>query len=301
MTDSFDKLTITRLLSELARRDRHRSVFGSPVHEYRLNPVIPASTIEEFEAQHGIRLPDEYRYFITEIGNGGAGPYYGLFPFGQQDDELSWEEGDLTGDVSRPFSHVEAWNLPESFWQQEPDISLDTPPEEEERLLEAWDKIEQEHYFNSTIMNGAIPICHVGCALWQWLVVNGEQKGFVWNDFRTDHRGISPLRNESGRQMSFSDWYMSWLDESLRKSDVMNRIFDLLGRNDKRGAVEIYRDENGCDLAQAERAVNVLAIQHRIIMPRSRRRDFLVAVMMIVVGVVLGVLVGLRRRKLPPR
>jgi hypothetical protein len=63
---------------------------------------------------------------VTEIGNGGAGPYYGLFPFGQHDDSLglrSWEDGNLLGDVSQPFPHVEAWNLPKSFWEQVPDIS----------------------------------------------------------------------------------------------------------------------------------------------------------------------------------
>ena len=115
MPESFDKPTIIRLLSDLERKDRRRSVFGSAVHDYKLNPPIPVSTIEEFEARHGIRLPDDYRHFVTEIGNGGAGPYYGLFPFGQQDDGLSWEQGDLIGDVAQPFPHVEAWNLPVSF------------------------------------------------------------------------------------------------------------------------------------------------------------------------------------------
>lgn len=219
--------TITRLLTQLRRKDSCRSVFGSPTHDYKLNPPISVSTIEEFEARCGIRFPEDYRYFVAEIGNGGAGPYYGLFPFGQIDDGRSWDQGDLVGDVSRPFTHVEAWNLPESFWQQEPDIPPDMPLEEEDRLVEAWDRVEQEHYFNPAIMNGAIPICHLGCGLWHWLVVNGEQKGFVWCDFRSDHRGISPLRDESGRQMTFSDWYISWLNESLSRS-IRKRRRDLL-------------------------------------------------------------------------
>ena len=97
-------------------------------------------------------------------------------------------------------------------------------------------------------MNGAIPICHLGCGLWQWLVVNGDQKCSVWNDFRADHRGISPLRDESGRQMAFSDWYMTWLHDSIRKAEVMNRILDLLDRGDKHGAAELYKEETGSDL-----------------------------------------------------
>lgn len=213
MPEPFDRPTITRLLSELERRDRQRLAFGSAKHDYKLNAPVRVSTVDEFEARHGITLPGDYRRFITEIGNGGAGPYYGLFPFGELEDGLSWEESKLVGDVSQPFPHLEAWNLPVSFWEQFPDISPDTPLEEEERLLAAWDKAELEQYFNPAIVNGAIPICHLGCGLRQWLVVKGEQKGFVWNDFRADHRGLRPLQDESGRQMTFSDWYKAWLSD----------------------------------------------------------------------------------------
>jgi hypothetical protein len=103
---SFNEPTIARLLSQLRQKDRQRSLFGSAKHFYKVNPPIPLSTIEEFEARHGISLPGDYRLFITEIGNGGAGPYYGLFPFGQLEDRRSWGEGDLVGDVSQPFPHV---------------------------------------------------------------------------------------------------------------------------------------------------------------------------------------------------
>lgn len=296
MPESFDKPTIIRLLSDLERKDRHRSVFGSAVHDYKLNPPIPVSTIEEFEARHGIRLPDDYRYFITEIGNGGAGPAYGLFPFGQVEDGRSWEEGDLVGNVSQPFPHVEAWNLPDSFWAQEPDPPPDISAEEEDRMLEAWDKLLEEHYWNPAIMNGAIPICSLGCGLDQWLVVNGEQKGFVWNDYRADYRGLLPVCNALGGQATFSDWYMSWLDESLRKAGVMNRIFDLLDRGDALAAALAYREEHDCDPAQAQRAVHVLAARHRIVKPRSRRRDLLTLLGLIVAGVLLGVVIALLRR-----
>jgi predicted ATPase with chaperone activity len=55
----------------------------------------------------------------------------------------------------------------------------------------------------------------LGCALRQWLVINGEQRGFVWDDYRADEAGIEPLRDSAtGNQMTFADWYMSWLDEA---------------------------------------------------------------------------------------
>ena len=293
MPEPFDKPNITRLLSELERKDRHRSVFGSLVHDYKLNPPIPVSTIEEFEARHGVRLPDDYRYFISEIGNGGAGPYYGLFPFGQQDDGLSWEQGDLVGDVSQPFPHVEAWNLPVSFWDQEPDIPPGTPLEEQSRLVEEWDEVEQEHYFNSEIMDGAIPICHLGCGLWQWLVVSGEQRGFIWSDYRADHRGIFPLLAKTGSQMTFSDWYMSWLTEAVRAANWASRVADLLTGGKKPRIVSFHAEQTGSEPGQAERAVESIAARCRV---TSRCRDFLTLLGLIVAGVLLGLVIALLRK-----
>ena len=75
MTETLDKPTIFRLLSDLARKDRRRTVSGSAANDYKLNPPVP---------------------------------------------------------------HVEAWNLPESFFEQEPDVPTDTPREEEDRLWEEW-------------------------------------------------------------------------------------------------------------------------------------------------------------------
>ncbi len=64
-------------------------------------------------------------------------------------------------------------------------------------------------------MNGAIPICHMGCNLWQWLVITGDHRGFVWNDCRVDYKGIQPVIDNAGKQMTFSDWYMSWLHQAI--------------------------------------------------------------------------------------
>jgi hypothetical protein len=216
MPESFDKRTVLRLLGELDRRDRQRRVFGSGSHQYKLNPPLEVSVVEAFEERHGIALPGDYRLFITEISNGGAGPAYGVLPFGKDDDDRDWEGGGLVGDPSKPFSHSTAWNLPESFWHGAPDPPPGTPLEEEDRLMEAWDRELEAHYWNPAIMDGAVPICHLGCALRQWLVINGEQRRFVWNDFRVDNRGLSPVLGGSGEPMTFADWYMTWLDDSIR-------------------------------------------------------------------------------------
>src|SRR5690349_2207322 len=98
MPEPLDKPTVLRLLGELDRRDRRHRVFGSGSHQYRLNPSLPVAVIEAFEERHGVSLPEDYRHFLAEIGDGGAGPYYGVFPSGKDDDDRDWDGGGLVGD-----------------------------------------------------------------------------------------------------------------------------------------------------------------------------------------------------------
>jgi hypothetical protein len=211
----FEKTAIIEALDALDKKDPKRKLFGSETHQYRLNTPLPIKTIEAFETKHSITLPKDYRYFITAVGNGGAGPYYGLFRFGEHDDlhdYCKWKDGILVGDFSKKFSHTKAWNLPDKFFRDEEfEPGPDASAEEEERLHEEWSKRLEEYYWNSAIMSGAIPICHLGCAYRHWLVINGKQKGFVWGDDRADEKGIYPLRNSSRKQVTFADWYLSWL------------------------------------------------------------------------------------------
>ncbi|MGE5194321.1 MAG: SMI1/KNR4 family protein [Deltaproteobacteria bacterium] len=295
---NLDKQVILDMLKRLRRRDRTRRLFGAAEHDYRLNPPVSVSVVEKFERTHGIVLPEDYRYFITEIGNGGAGPYYGLFPFELHDGSLSLPEcdgGDLIGDVSKPFPHAKGWNLPRSFWDQEPEIPHGTLAEED-RMVAEWDQVEQEHYWNPSIMNGAIPICHLGCALRQWLVVSGDQRGFIWSDYRADRRGIFPLQARSGRPMSFSDWYLSWLNESLRATSFGNRIADFL-RGGKQVKVISFHEEDDLKLRQAGQLADAIAAPRQVAHRGSRRRDLLAALILIAAGVVLGVAIALRRRR----
>lgn len=203
-------------LKELAKKDRKRKVFGASSHDYRLNPPIDVNVVESFEAGHGVTLPEDYKRFITEIGNGGAGPFYGLFPFGH-DDDGSWRIGILVGDVGKPFPHAESWNHDDSLWEREPDIYEGITEEEEDRLNEEWDTLLEAEYWNPNVVSGAIPICHLGCALRQWLVVNGEQRGYVWTDYRADQAGLFPLKNSKDQPMSFTDWYLAWIEEPEMK------------------------------------------------------------------------------------
>lgn len=208
-------------LRTLARLDLDCACFGAKGHWYELNPPLPEEEVALMEAKHRCRFPQEYRQFITEIGNGGAGPAYGVFPLGQQDhghDLSNWEDGyKLIGDLSKPFPLERSWNLPHSFWEQQPDPPEGTPIEDEDRMWEAWNTRLENEYYAPRLTDGAIPICHEGCALRNWLVVTGPLAGTVWRDLRADNGGIHPFLKDDGTPMGFYDWYLDWLHSNLRK------------------------------------------------------------------------------------
>lgn len=48
--------------------------------EISLRPPLEEEQVSTFESAHNISLPSEFRRFITELGEGGYGPTYGLLP-----------------------------------------------------------------------------------------------------------------------------------------------------------------------------------------------------------------------------
>ena len=45
-----------------------------------LRPALAEAAAARFERKHTVVLPAGYRAFLTTLGDGGAGPYYGLEP-----------------------------------------------------------------------------------------------------------------------------------------------------------------------------------------------------------------------------
>jgi SMI1 / KNR4 family (SUKH-1) len=208
---------IVKKLKALKDLDVEFKVFGSGVHQYKLMQPLSIRDFTIVEEKYSCQFPEDYRHFITTIGNGGAGPYYGLLPIEMDDAGDSWDKGYLVGDLTKPFRHSETWNLPESFWKELPDPPAGTPPQEEDLMNEEWDKKLEKEYWNTDIVSGAIPICHEGCAIRNWLVIMGSEMGTIWRDLRVDYQGLIPLKNQDGSKVTFKQWYLNWLDESLNK------------------------------------------------------------------------------------
>lgn len=67
-------------ISRLKEKDKHFRVYGSKSHKYQFRPTLTEDEVSVFEQKYQIKLPEDYRLFLIQIGNGGAGPDYGLSP-----------------------------------------------------------------------------------------------------------------------------------------------------------------------------------------------------------------------------
>ncbi|MCX6848441.1 MAG: SMI1/KNR4 family protein [Verrucomicrobia bacterium] len=184
--------------------------FESNAAEFQCSAVMTEAEVLAFERAHAVRLPEEYRAFLMSVGKGGAGPGYGVFDLGECDegfDFRAWHEGDgFVGTLRLPFPHTAAWN--DLTGMPEDELS-----ETDEAAYEQQRAAFEEDYFAP--LDGAIPICHLGCALRQWLIVSGPEAGHVWEDKRADYEGLSPLQTHGAERVSFYSWYRAWLDEEM--------------------------------------------------------------------------------------
>jgi hypothetical protein len=211
---------IKHKLDSLANRDRSFMVFGAKNHRYQLKPKLTAQQINSVETEYCCRLPNSYRSFLASLGNGGAGPGAGLFPLARHDHFHTlchWKKSSLIGNLAQAFPHTTAWNLPSTFWDQLPNPDHGQNEDEEDQIHLERDALIEQAYWSPHIMNGAIPICHHGCAIRTWLVITGPMKDTIWEDFRCNLEGIKPVMDESNRYIDFLKWYEYWLDESLKQ------------------------------------------------------------------------------------
>ena len=175
---------ILKLLGQAKAKDPDLARFGAYSHQYKLAAPAGEEAIQEFEEQQGIRLPEEYRDFLMLVGNGGAGPYYGLYGLKALKEDLSDSHGGV---------------------MEEPVIYPKMSEEEWDRMAdpEGRRKGEEVHPYA-----GILPIGTQGCTLMTGLMLAGPYRGQVVY-YDEDFCGPPFFAREKG----FLEWYDWQLQE----------------------------------------------------------------------------------------
>lgn len=181
---------ILKLLGQAKAKDPDLARFGAYSHQYKLAVPAGEEAIQKFEEQQGIRLPEEYRDFLMLVGNGGAGPYYGLYGLKALKEDLSDSHG------------VRLYRV-----MKEPVIYPKMSEEEWDRMAdpEGRRKGEEVHPYA-----GILPISIQGCTLMTGLMLAGPYRGQVVY-YDEDFCGPPFFAREKG----FLEWYERWLREVI--------------------------------------------------------------------------------------
>jgi hypothetical protein len=218
---------IRYMLKLLKDLDKKLLVFGSETHQYKSYPQSN-DEIESFESKLGIRLPEDYRQFLQEIGY-GAGPYYGLYSLERSLSVLLSDQGE------------------QETWPPKPSQPFPISrkyAEEQFRLMSEKKAVVFNIFWPA---DGCIPICHEGCSGWHYLVTAGDLVGTVWSRSTPVWNPYHPIDEDwtiapqpsSGLLYSyiyaplwhtprspiptFLDWYRTWLDQCLSDFEELKR------------------------------------------------------------------------------
>jgi hypothetical protein len=179
-------------LAAIRAADPDLERFGASRHRHRLGRRLGKLSVTAFESAHGVTLPDAYRSFLLEVGNGGAGPNYGLFTLdGQGMTDLERDERFRPRYLATGFPHTEAWN---------PNYNPPGRDRPNPALL------SEDEYFDAGWTTGTLVIAEFGCGAFHRLVVAGPARGQVWLDDRASDGGLTP-------ETDFYSWYNNWLND----------------------------------------------------------------------------------------
>ena len=192
----WDRAKIAGRLDFLRRTDPGFTRFGCADHRYLLNEPLTESEVTAFEDLYGVSLPEEYRAFLLQVGDGGAGPFYGIFRLDRSSLPAYYpgcpepREDLLPGFLAGSFPHTRPWKA----WDG--NMAGGRLPE-----------TDDEDYGDPAHIAGSLNLSHEGCGYMVRLVLNGSQRGALWEDGRCSDMGIKPFAP------GFAAWYLRWLSD----------------------------------------------------------------------------------------
>ena len=210
--------------------------FGTYGHGFELSPVLSEEQVRAVERRLGFDFPAEYRSFLLEVGAGGAGPDYGLFPVKPvvpvipvapvvpvaPEQSVPSANAVAPTEADPPARHVAPPFRPERTRELDAHESAEPQraayPDEEEFLRDyrAWDARHDE--LHDALTEGTLCVSEQGCAYYTLLVVTGPERGTMWDDVRAAGEGVVPVERAGKTRVSFAEWYLHWLGHAERQA-----------------------------------------------------------------------------------
>jgi hypothetical protein len=191
MPDQIQKISANHQKILKLPREQLECVFGSDKHMFKINPPATLNQIIEHELKYRFNFPAGYRRFILEVGDGGAGPFFGI------KQQFTAPGGTLRHEEAKHFHRESIYQIP--------------CPEDEEwqNILLGPDYRQIEENDDTIYSQGNMVIFEVGLGIEGVLVLNGPMAGAVCI---TDH-GVTPY--SFWRPPQFLDFYEAWQEAVL--------------------------------------------------------------------------------------
>ena len=204
----FTRAQILKILRKTKCIDTKYEMFGASKHRYRLNSPLKESFVHRIEEKYGFTLPEDYFRFITKIGDGGAGPAYGINPF------IDFIIENKTYNKNYPYvdKYIESYrhSLAKPFTPRQ--MMSDEVEDYAIATIKAYEQNPENYFIYETSddndlcdTNGFFVLGTHGC---QWdfgLITAGEKRGQI---FDTDNEGAYGFV-----AASFDEFYQNWLEE----------------------------------------------------------------------------------------
>ena len=142
--------------------------------DIQMGPVLSEEKIRSFEQKHGVTLPEGYRRFLGEVGDGCE--MFGGF------DLLTLKAKREVENYAQPFRYEEHW--------------------------EEWDDLEEgeEPPFGNPFTSGTLELIDIGDGQTFELVITGPCRGEVWHFCEL---GVQPCC----QRQNFLGWFERWLTD----------------------------------------------------------------------------------------
>ena len=217
---------IQQKLAQTKAADKDLEVFGASSHKYHLNPPVTEAEVLAFEEKYGVSLPEDYRAFVQTIGDANAqklgtmaGPYYGLYAFGTQVNDLVYAQTETY--LKAPCALLP--DMTQEEWEALSDPLLMSEEEDEgfENYEQEEDKTQTEEDYTQQcgkVFDGLLPLGSQGCADYHALILTGPYTGRVVNV------NWDLLKPVFAFETNFLDWYERYLDEVISGQLIDDRF-----------------------------------------------------------------------------